>query len=42
MTRGRESERGEPGGPVDPQVSFITVQSMGGRPIALLRLLRLH
>jgi len=32
----------EPAGPVDPQVSFITVQAADGRPIALLANYSLH
>jgi neutral ceramidase len=32
----------KPAGPVDPQISFISVQSAGGRPIALLANYSLH
>lgn len=32
----------EPAGPTDPEVSFISVQSTGGRPIALLANYSLH
>ncbi|MBI5774483.1 MAG: neutral/alkaline non-lysosomal ceramidase N-terminal domain-containing protein [Verrucomicrobia bacterium] len=32
----------EPAGPVDPQVSFVSVQSTNGRPIALLANYSLH
>jgi neutral ceramidase len=32
----------EPAGPTDPQVSFLTVRSTGGRPIALLANYSLH
>ncbi|MDQ3621525.1 MAG: neutral/alkaline non-lysosomal ceramidase N-terminal domain-containing protein [Verrucomicrobiota bacterium] len=32
----------EPAGPTDPQVSFLSVQSMAGRPIALLANYSLH
>jgi hypothetical protein len=32
----------EPAGPVDPEVSFVTVQSINGRPVALLANYSLH
>lgn len=32
----------EPAGPTDPEVSFISVQSLGGRPIAMLANYSLH
>ena len=32
----------EPAGPIDPEVSFISVQAKNGRPIALLANASLH
>lgn len=42
MNPGRNPDILEPAGPTDPQVSFLSVQSAEGRPIALLANYSLH